>query len=298
MPSPTAVTAGTVASLHRCPVKSMMGEEVEGADITERGIAGDRGYALVDNDTGQIVSAKNPRKWASMFECRAEYVEPPPIGQPLPAVRITLPDGTAFRSDDADALSLLSQFSGREVTLKQPEANLAIFEHFWFEYQAPIGRPVENPEGDSLTTLPLGLRAPQTFFDYTPLHLLTTSTLAKLRELYQEGRWEARRFRPNIVIEATDGEGGYVEDSWIGKPLTVGDVVRLEVIDTMVRCVMTTLPQGDLPNDPAILRTVADHHRVLMPVVGKELPAVGVAVTVTTGGRISRGDSVTVEPAE
>ena len=228
----------------------------------------------------------------------AEDVEPPTIGQPLPPVRITLSDGIALRSDDADALSLLSQFLGRKVSLKQPEANLAIFEHFWFEYQTPIGRPVENPEGDSLTTLPLGLRAPQTFFDYTPLHLLTISTLTKLRELHPERRWEARRFRPNTVIKAMDGGGGYVEDSWIGEPLVGGNVVRLEVIDTMVRCVMTTLPQGDLPNDPAILRTVADHHRVLMPVVGKELPAVGVAVTVTTGGRISRGDSVTVEPGK
>src|SRR5207245_10517006 len=84
VPSPTAVSSGTVASLHRYPVKSMMGEELEVADITERGIVGDRGYALVDNETGRTVSAKNPRKWARMFECRAEYVEPPALGQPLP----------------------------------------------------------------------------------------------------------------------------------------------------------------------------------------------------------------------
>ena len=274
----------------------MMGEELEVADITERGIVGDRGYALVDNETGRTVSAKNPRKWARMFECRAEYVEPPALGQPLPPVLIKLPDGTGLRSDETAATSVLSRFLGREVSLTQPEAKPAIFEHYWLDFQTPIGRAVENTEGDSLTTLPLGLGAPQTFFDYTPLHLLTTSTLAKLSEIYPEGRWEARRFRPNLVIEAKGDEGGFVEDAWIGKPLKAGNGVRLQVIDTMVRCVMTTLPQGDLPNDPAILRTVADHHRVLMPAVGKELPAVGVAVTVTTGGRISRGDTVTVEP--
>jgi uncharacterized protein YcbX len=274
----------------------MMGEELEAAEVTERGINGDRGYALVDTETGRTVSAKNPRKWARMFECLAKYVEPPEAGQPLPPVRITLPDGTELRSDDGGVAPALSRFLGREVNLKQPDANMAIFEHFWFDYQTPLGRPVENPEGDNLTTLPLGFAAPQTFFDYTPIHLLTTSTLEKLRAIYPDGQWEVRRFRPNVVVEATAGQDGFVEDGWIGREIRAGDV-SMKVIDTMSRCVMTTLPQGDLPNDPKILRTLAEHHRVLMPAVGKELPAVGVAATVSASGQISRGDKVTVEPA-
>ena len=271
----------------------MMGEELEVAEITERGIVGDRGYALVDSETGKVVSAKNPRKWARMFECEAAYVEPPVTGKPLPPVRVKVPDGEALTSDDPEFASTLSRVFGREVTLTTTSAKMAIIDHFWFEYQTPLGRPIESAEGDSLTTVPIGFGAPGTFFDYTPIHLLTTSTLARLRELYPEGQWNVRRFRPNIVVELEAGQDGFVEDAWIGRELQAGDVL-LKVIDTMVRCVMTTLPQGELPNDPKILRTIADHHRVLMPAVGKELPAVGVAVTVAAGGFISRNDLVTV----
>jgi uncharacterized protein YcbX len=272
----------------------MMGEELEVAEVTERGIVGDRGYALVDTETGKVVSAKNPRKWARMFECEAMYVAPPAPGKPLPPVRVTLPDGAAVTSDEPDFATALSKFLGREVTLKATSEQMAIIDHFWFDYQTPLGRPIESPEGDSLTTVPIGFGAPGTFFDYTPIHLLTISTLNKLQDLYPGGQWEARRFRPNIVIEAVGGEDGFVEDAWIGRELIAGEVT-MKAIDTMVRCVMTTLPQGDLPNDPKILRTLADHHRVLMPAVGKELPAVGVAVTVTAVGCISRGDALAVQ---
>jgi hypothetical protein len=290
-----ATAAGTVASLHRYPIKSMMGEELDDAQVTARGIVGDRGYALVDTETGKVVSAKNPRKWARMFECAATYVEPPKRGQPLPAVRVALPSGESVSSGEAGFDAALSRFLGREVTLTATVPQMPIYDHFWFDYQTPLGRPVENADGDSLTTVPVGFGAPGTFFDYTPIHILTTSTLEQLRALYPDGQWEVRRFRPNIVVEAVAGEGGFVEDTWIGRELNAGEV-SLKVIDTMVRCVMTTLPQGELPNDPGILRTVADHHRVLIPAVGRELPAVGVAVTVTAGGRISRGDTVTVQP--
>jgi uncharacterized protein YcbX len=292
VPTPTATAAGTVLSLYRYPIKSMMGETLDSADVTERGIPGDRGYALVDTETGKVVSAKNPRKWARMFECEARYTEQVVDGKPLPPVRVTLPDGASVTSDERDFGSTLAKFLGREVTLKATLGQMAIIDHFWFDFQAPLGRPVESPEGDALTTVPIGFGAPGTFFDYTPLHLLTTSTLERLQALYPEGRWEARRFRPNIVVEAN--EEGFVEDAWIGKGLNIGNV-SLKAIDTMVRCVMTTLPQGDLPNDPDILKTLADHHRVLMPAVGRELPAVGLAVTVAQGGRISRGDQVAVQ---
>ena len=297
MPSPIATAAGTVASLHRYPIKSMMGEELEVAQVIERGIVGDRGYAFVDAETGKVVSAKNPRKWARMFECEAAYVEPPEQGKALPPVRVTLPGGESVTSADSGFDAAVSKFLGREVTLTPTASQMPIIDHFWFDYQTPLGREVENPEGDSLTTVPIGFGAPGTFFDYTPLHILTTSTLNKLRVLYPDGQWEVRRFRPNIVIEAAAGADGFVEDAWIGRELTAGEV-SLKVIDTMVRCVMTTLPQGDLPNDPGILRTVADHHRVLMPAVGRELHAVGVAVTVTAGGRISRGDALAVQAGE
>ena len=53
---------GSVSSVLRYPVKSMMGEELTAADVMEGGLIGDRAYALIDNVTGKIASAKNPRK--------------------------------------------------------------------------------------------------------------------------------------------------------------------------------------------------------------------------------------------
>ena len=48
---------GSVVSLWRYPVKSMMGEELNAVPIAERGLLGDRAYALVDESDGKVVSA-------------------------------------------------------------------------------------------------------------------------------------------------------------------------------------------------------------------------------------------------
>ena len=52
----------------------------------------------------------------------------------------------------------------------------------------------------------------------------------------------------------------------------------------MVRCVMTTLPQGELPGDPGILKTTGQHNSA----------NVGVCVMVAQGGVVRVGDAVRV----
>ena len=90
-----------------------------------------------------------------------------------------------------------------------------------------------------------------------------------------------RRFRPNIVVAAT-GRAGFVENDWVDRTLAIGETVRLRVTRPCPRCVMTTLPQGDLPKDPGILRAAAQHNEA----------NVGVYASVEQHGAIKRGDPV------
>ena len=66
---------GSIVSLWRYPVKSMLGEELNATEITKGGLLGDRVYALVDSSDGKVASAKNPRKWPQLFDCRAALAE-------------------------------------------------------------------------------------------------------------------------------------------------------------------------------------------------------------------------------
>src|SRR5881275_2690342 len=92
---------GAVVALWRYPVKSMLGEELNATAVTARGLLGDREFALLDAETGKVASAKNPRRWPTLFDFRAAYAEPPGEG-PLPPVRITFPDGRTLGTDRAD----------------------------------------------------------------------------------------------------------------------------------------------------------------------------------------------------
>src|SRR5205823_13559261 len=107
---------GSVVSLWRYPVKSMMGEELNAAEVTERGLLGDRAYALVDSSDGKAATAKNPRKWPNLFDFRASFVEPERAAAKVPPVRIPLPDGTPMTSNQVDLNKILSQALTREVT--------------------------------------------------------------------------------------------------------------------------------------------------------------------------------------
>jgi uncharacterized protein YcbX len=280
-PSPALsahVEAGSVVGLWRYPVKSMMGEELNAAEVTDRGLVGDRQFAVVDASTGKVAGAKNPRKWGNFFDFRAAYVEPPERGSKLPAVRLTLPDGTVVTSEQLDLAQVLSRALGREVSFADAqhdgESLGAQAEEYWPDMEGLDYR-------DTVTEweLPAG-----TFFDLAVVHLLTTATIERLRALYPEGRFEVRRFRPNIVVATRPDRQGFVENDWIGHTLAIGDEVRLRITGPCPRCVMTTLPQGDLPKDAGILRAAAQNNQA----------NVGVYADVVKGGTVRRGDDVMV----
>jgi uncharacterized protein len=279
---------GSVVALWRYPVKSMMGEELNAAEVTMGGLLGDRAYALVDGSDGKVASAKNPRKWPGLFDFRAALADAPRTGGTMPPVRITLPDGTVVSSEQDDIDRILSTALKRRVALDAAErahqagpesaardAPAAMAEEYWPDMDGLDHRDTVTEFG-----LPQG-----TFFDAAFVHVLTTATLDRLRELYLQGRFEVRRFRPNIVVETAAGGTGFVENDWIGRTLAIGDAVRLSITGPCPRCVMTTLSQGDLPRDAGILRTAAQNNHA----------NVGVYASVLQGGEVRRGDSVSLE---
>src|ERR671911_2379450 len=277
MSHPAHAALGSVVSIWRYPVKSMMGEELNAAEITERGLLGDRAYALVDSSDGKVASAKNPRKWSQLFDFRAAFVDPPRPGAKVPPVRITLPDGAVVTSEQDNLNQILSRALNREVTLDAAERGHrevveSTFPNPWTPKAEEYWPDMEGLDyRDTVTdfNLPEG-----TFFDCAVVHLLTTSTIDRLRELYPPGRFEAGRFRPNIVVSTGSEDPGFVENDWIVRTVLIGDTVRLAITEPCPRCVMITLPQGDLPKDSGILRTAAQHNAV----------NVGVYASVVNGG--------------
>lgn len=275
MNSSVVSLVGSVASLWRYPVKSMMGEELNATYIAQQGLLGDRAYAMVDTATGKVVSAKNPKKWGQMFDFRAALAEPPQKGKTLSSVKITLPDGSVVMSDAASVDQLLSRVLGREVKLLTAAPAKPSLEEYWPTVE---GLPHQNTVTDEATL-------DHTFFDLATVHLLTTATLDRLQELTPTSRFETRRFRPNLVIKPTNSEKSFIENDWIGHTLAIGDEVRISITSPCPRCVMTTMAQGELPNDTSVLRTAVQHNQ----------GNVGIYGSVVQGGTVRRGDAVRLE---
>ena len=275
---------GTVKALWRYPVKSMAGAKLEEALVTEGGILGDRAYAVIDRTSGRVGSAKTPKKWAGLMQLAADFVEPPRAGAPLPPVHIVWPDGTAVTSDGGDPDARLSETLGRPVTLTTERPEAPSLERL-------------DPLAAEETIVDIGeLMMAGRFSDYAALHLMTTATLARLAELRPESTFNARRFRPNVMIAPPEGVQGFVENDWVGREVAIGDEVRLRISDPTPRCSVPTLAQGELDKDPQLLRTIVEHNTLSVPVLdGEALPCAGVYAFVIRGGTVKRGDAVRVE---
>ncbi|XUL93693.1 MOSC domain-containing protein [Streptomyces galilaeus] len=279
---------GTVAALYRYPVKSMVGEAVIGVAVTERGLSGDRGYAVLDG-TGAVGSAKHPRKWGELLRCRSRLDD-------SGVVRVVLPDGTSLPVEDPDLDGELTKLLGRQVFLSAVVPEDSRLERAVPAYEGGVPDSVRESAtvdvtGESITT---GRVAPGTFFDFGRVHLVTTAALDRMRAVHPAGDFDARRFRPNLVVDTLGGPG-FPEDAWVGSCLRVGEALFRVLVPTP-RCVVPTLGHDELPPDPGIMRAVAREHRVPVFDLGR-LSCLGVYLDVVEAGTVRVGDPISLQNA-
>ena len=287
---------GSISAVWRFPVKSMQGEKLEAADVSASGVVGDRAYALIDTETGRVVSAKHPSRWPDLLACAAAFVAPPVEGEEAPPVRIDLADGTSVTSDAPDVDAVLSRFFGRAVHLAR-----AAPEDYTIDQYHPDEQDYD-PEGhrDEVTEAKLGTAffrerglesaVPEgSFMDLFPLSVMTTSTLVHLGELEPASSFDVRRFRMNLIVESPGS--GFVENAWIGRQLEVGEEVQLAVAMPDPRCVMPSVAQPGLPQDKRILKVLVRHNRIDLG-GGAMYPCAGVYATAASAGAIRTGDPV------
>jgi uncharacterized protein YcbX len=288
MSTETLVTVGRVGGLWRYPVKSMLGEPLASADVTAAGFDGDRRFGVIDAGTGRIASAKRPRRWQRLLQLRAEVAGPG-------VVRIRFPDGTSVVSGkdgagNGEADAALRAFLGTDVRLRDEAPAAAEIERSVPEEILAAGADADV----GFSILEIAAASPAgTFFDFAPLHLVTTASLDRVGAAHPAGRVEALRYRPNLVLETTPELEGFLENDWPGRRLHLGADVVIEVILPSPRCAIPTLRHGELPPDPDALRVPLHHNLVPIPLEGfGSGPCVGVYAVVVAGGRVSVGDAV------
>ena len=269
---------GTVAGLRRYPVKSMLGEDLRACEVTARGLAGDRVLGLVHRETGKVASAKNPRLWRSLLRLAAASDTD---------VKIAFPDGTTMTSTDPGIDAALSAFTGQNVTLSDTPPPGATLDRADPEQVLRDG--ITAPVHAEI--LQIGGASPGgTFVDFAPLHLLTTSALARIAELSPRGTVELQRYRPNVVVETA--APGFTENDWAGRDLRIGRDLAIRVMARTPRCAIPTLEHGELSRDVDALRVPAAHNRVIpLDGLGPQ-PCAGVYAQVLQPGRIRVGDVV------
>jgi uncharacterized protein len=281
------VRVGTVKEIWRYPVKSMLGERVPATMLGALGLPGDRGYALRDDEAGEIRGAK---KFPALMQCEARFLGEP--GEGIPPAEVRLPSGETLRTDDPSISEKLSKLVGKRVTMfsRQPAHDLEHYrrrpdggdlqgqlqEIFAREKDEPFPDLAAFPQELFEYTSPLG-----TYFDAYPIHFVTTAWLGELASRNQSAVWDVRRFRPNFLIEAANGVTGFAETEWIGREVAIGRA-KLKVELHCPRCVMTTQATADLPKDPSVLRTI----------VGEASQNVGVYASVVGSGAVKEGDPV------
>lgn len=110
--------------------------------------------------------------------------------------------------------------------------------------------------------------------------LVSDASIAELTKLWGN-EVDGRRFRHNVVLSLVN-KTPFLEESWFGKRIIIGNDVELEIKRHCERCMIITVDPGDSHKDPSLLKTV----------VKERNNHFGVYASVLRTGEIRLGDQV------
>lgn len=240
----------TLAAVNRYPVKSCRGITEQAAQVDACGLAGDRRWMLVDDDSAQVTAREHPRLLLVRPTERAD-------------------GGLGLTSPDAPPLEIGRPSGERLVPVRvwRSALSAALADESaaaWFS--KIIGKPVRLVYLDDPTRRhpnPIFARPEDTvsFADGYPLLLTSQGSLDALNDLIaagdraEQGPVPMIRFRPSVVV---DGSPAWAEDGW--RRLRIG-AAQFRVVKGCDRCVMTLIDPDTAAKSKEPLRTLARHRR-------------------------------------
>ena len=214
----SAAPGYVVQQVWRYPVKSIGGQRVVASMVDERGLLGDRLWAVRDED-GKLGSGKDSRRFrrmAGLLGVTARYRAEPRTGEIEPPV-VVGPDGSEHPVESGAADELLRAITGRPSVKVCRESDVC-------------------------------------HFDEVAISLIGTATLDWLQGELPYVEVEPRRFRANLVIGTIEP---FIEESWLGRDITIGtgaDAVHVVFDRVLQRCVMVGMAQPGLSESGEVLR--------------------------------------------
>jgi hypothetical protein len=251
----------SVAWISISPVKGLALRQLDECELTEGGIAGDRGFFLVD---------ENDRLVNSTGFGLLQQIVPRYDGE-AESLTLAFPDGTTLDEQVRVDGTLDALFHGVMVPVRVIEG--------------PWSEAISDFAGRSLRLV----RSPGPATDRMrsgAASLLGTGSLRALARTFGVEEVDGRRFRMNFGI---DGLDEHEEDAWIGRRIRLGEAVVVPQ-GNIGRCAVTTQNPETGEPDLDTLKVLAAYRR---DVETTEPLPFGVHAAVAEGGHVSIGDPVT-----
>ena len=255
---------GKVDSVWRYPVKSMRGEELDGAFAGFSGIYGDRLFAFRSSASPKGFPYFTAREQRRLLQYRPHFRYPEKAARPINLTEAESMGANPVSADSSELMIDVETPNGKTLGIDDPDLMDMLRTDIDQKHQITL------------------MRSDRALTDCRPVSIFSLQSARQLEE--ETGvPIDKRRFRANVYVDLASGSG-FAENDFVGRALRIGPKVVVRVLERDARCVVITLDPDTTEKTPEILKKVAQAHEGMAGVYG----------AVMVEGMLHKGDPVEV----